>query len=261
METEQISVKEAIVLGIVEGLTEFLPVSSTGHLILTVHILGIPHTEFIKSFEISIQLGSIMAILFLYKERFVRDYELWKRIVFAFIPTGAVGFVLYKLIKEHLIGNDLIVTVNLFIGGIVLILADRHSNRFKGFEDVTQMPLWRVFIIGLFQSIAVVPGVSRSGATIIGGMFMGLSRKSAAEFSFILAVPTMFAATGYDLTKSGASFSAEQWKLLTLGFLTAFITAFFTVKTFISFLEKHGFTLFGIYRILISFIYGSIFLL
>ncbi|MDQ7038613.1 MAG: undecaprenyl-diphosphatase UppP [Aquificota bacterium] len=251
---------EALILGVVEGLTEFLPVSSTGHLILTAHILGIPHDEFTKSFEIAIQLGAILAVLSLFFDRFTKDCETWKRVILAFLPTGAVGFFLYRFIKEHLIGNDLIVVVNLFLGGIALILADRYCERFCHLKDIDELPLKRAVIIGLFQSLAVVPGVSRSGATIVGGMLMGLSRRSAAEFSFILAVPTMLSATAYDLVRTGPGFDQSQWSLLGIGFITAFITALFTVKLFLKFLNSHGFTIFGIYRMVVAFIYAVIFL-
>lgn len=254
------TVTEAIILGIVEGLTEFLPVSSTGHLILTAHILGIPHTEFTKSFEIAIQLGSILAVLFLYMERFIKDVETWKRVILAFIPTGIVGFLLYKVIKGVLLGNDLVVVVSLFLGGLVLIFADRYCERYIHLDDLDQLPLKRAFLIGIFQSMAAVPGVSRSGATIIGGMVMGLSRRGAAEFSFILAVPTMLAATSYDLFKSGFLFLTSQWGLLGIGFLTAFVTAMVTVRLFLRFLSSHGFAIFGIYRILLTLLYGVIFL-
>ncbi len=252
---------DAFLLGIVEGLTEFLPVSSTGHLILTAHILGVPQDEFTKSFEIAIQLGSILAVIFVFLERFIKDLETWKRIILAFLPTGAVGFLLYKLIKGYLIGNDLVVVINLFLGGIVLILADRYCERFCYLRDIDELPLGKAVIIGLFQSLAVVPGVSRSGATIIGGMLMGLSRKSSAEFSFILAVPTMLSATAYDLFKTGPSFDQSQWSLLGIGFATAFITAFLTVKLFLKFLNSHGFTIFGIYRMAVAVLYAAAFLL
>ena len=253
-------VRDALVLGVVEGLTEFLPVSSTGHLILTAHILGIPHNEFTKSFEIAIQLGSILAVLLLYLERFVKDFETWKRIALAFIPTGAVGFALYKVIKGHLIGNDIVVVVSLIVGGIALILADRYCEKFCHLRDINELPLRKAVLIGFFQALAVVPGVSRSGATIVGGMLMGLSRKSAAEFSFILAVPTMLAATLYDLIKTGGQFERAQWELLGIGFVTAFFTAMITVKLFLKFISSHGFTVFGVYRIAVALLYASAFL-
>lgn len=253
--------RDALILGVVEGLTEFLPVSSTGHLVLTAHILGIPHDEFTKSFEIAIQLGSILAIVFLYFERLTGDFETWKRIALAFIPTGFVGFALYSVIKGYLIGNDFVVITNLFLGGIILILVDRYCDRFSGTEDVNGLSLKRVFLIGVFQAIAVVPGVSRSGATIVGGMLVGLSRKAAAEFSFILAIPTMLAATGYDLLKTGGRIEGAQWELLGVGFITAFFTAMLTVKLFLRFITSHGFAVFGLYRIAVALLYAAAFLL
>ena len=254
-------IKDAFILGVVEGLTEFLPVSSTGHLILTAHVLGLPHDEFTKSFEIAIQLGSILAVIFIYFERFIKDYETWKRVILAFIPTGLIGFALYKLIKGYLIGNDLVVVINLFLGGIVLILADRYCERFCYLRDIDDLPIKKAPIIGLFQALAVIPGVSRSGATIIGGMLMGLSRRSAAEFSFILAVPTMLMATAYDLFKTGGQFDSSQWELLGVGFITAFFTAMVSVKLFLKFLNSHGFTIFGVYRMVVAILYAAAFLL
>ncbi len=253
-------IKDAFILGVVEGLTEFLPVSSTGHLILAAHVLGLPHDEFTKSFEIAIQLGSILAVVFIYFERFIKDYETWKRVILAFIPTGLIGFALYKLIKGYLIGNDLVVVINLFLGGIVLILADRYCERFCYLKDIDDLPVKKTPIIGLFQALAVVPGVSRSGATIIGGMLMGLSRRSAAEFSFILAVPTMLMATAYDLFNTGGQFESSQWELLGVGFITAFFTAMVSVKLFLKFLNSHGFTIFGVYRMVVAVAYALVFL-
>ena len=254
------TIKDTLILGIVEGLTEFLPVSSTGHLILTAHILGLEHNEFTKSFEIAIQLGSILAILFIYSERLMKDIQTWKRILSAFIPTAIIGFALYKFIKGYLIGNETVVVVNLFIGGLILLFIDRLTAGSKKFSDIDELPLQKSTFIGLFQALAVMPGVSRSGATIVGGMILGLDRKRSAEFSFLLAVPTMFSATAYDLYKTGGSFSSDQWELLIVGFMTAFITAGLTVKAFLRFLENHGFALFGIYRIIIAGVYGLLFL-
>ena len=202
-------IKHAFIMGAVEGITEFLPISSTGHLILTAHILGLPQDSFTKSFEISIQLGAIMAILFLYWQRFLKDLELWKRIITAFLPTGLLGFSLYKFIKGYLIGNDHVVVIALVLGGFFLLFADRLCERFCYMGDIRDLSYPRAFAIGIFQSLAIIPGVSRSGATIIGGMLMGLNRKTAAEFSFLLAVPTMLIATGYDLYKSHQSFNRQ----------------------------------------------------
>ncbi len=248
-------------MGMVEGLTEFLPVSSTGHLILTAHLLGIPHGSFTKSFEIAIQLGSILAVVFLYYERLLKDYETWKRIVIAFIPTGAVGFLLYRFIKGYLIGNDRVVVVSLVLGGVFLLFADRLCQRYCTLTDIRDLPLWRAFAIGLFQSLAVVPGVSRSASTIIGGMLMGLRREKSAEFSFLLAVPTMLVATSYDLVKSHQEFSLDQWHVLGIGFITAFFTALITVRIFLRFISRHSFVPFGIYRILVGLVYAYLMLL
>jgi len=254
------SPKDAIILGFVEGLTEFLPVSSTGHLILTAHILGLTHNEFTKSFEISIQLGAILAVFFLYLKRFLTDFETWKRIILAFLPTGILGFILYRFIKGYLIGNDLVVVVSLLLGGVFLIFADRWCERFCHIDQVQKLALSKAFVIGLFQSLAMVPGVSRSGATIIGGMLMGLNRKQAAEFSFLLAVPTMLSATGYDLYKSYSQFSFQEFHLLAIGFAVSFLTAILSVKLFLRFVSSYSFLPFGIYRMLVSLLYSYFFL-
>ncbi len=252
-------IKDALIMGAVEGLTEFLPVSSTGHLILTAHILGIPHDSFTKSFEISIQLGAILAIALLYWRRLMGDWELWKRIFVAFLPTGFLGFAFYKFIKGYLIGNDLVVVIALILGGIFLLFADRLCERFCYIGDVKDLSYPRAFAIGVFQSIAMIPGVSRSGATIIGGMFMGLSRKASAEFSFLLAFPTMLIATAYDLYKSHQSFQAQEWHILSVGFITSMLFALLSVKALLKFLQKHSFVPFGIYRILVGLLYAYFF--
>ncbi|HBT04005.1 MAG: Undecaprenyl-diphosphatase [Thermodesulfobacterium sp. 37_54] len=251
---------QAAILGIVEGLTEFLPVSSTGHLILTAHILNIPHTNFTKTFEISIQLGSILAVLSLYYEKLLKDQETWKRIILAFIPTGILGFLLYKIIKRFFIGNDLLVVINLIFGGVVLLFIDRFLQKDNGLSDVKELSLKKIPLIGVFQSLAMMPGVSRSAATIIGGMVVGLNRRAAAEFSFLLALPTMLMATSYDLIKSHSEMSFQDWQVLLVGFVFAFFTAFLAIKIFISFISKHSFFIFGIYRIFIGILYFLIFL-
>lgn len=255
------NLEHAFIMGAIEGLTEFLPVSSTGHLILTAHILGIPHNTFTKSFEIAIQLGSILAVALLYWRRFLTDFDLWKRIIVAFLPTGTIGFTLYKLIKGYLIGNDLVVVLALVLGGVFLLFADRVCERFCTIEDIRNLSYKKAVVIGIFQSLAMVPGVSRSASTIIGGMLMGLNRKASAEFSFLLAVPTMLIATSYDLFKSHTEFHSQDWQALSVGFLTAFIFALLSVKTLLTFLSKHSFVPFGIYRILVGLAYAYFFLL
>lgn len=253
-------IKHALIMGAIEGITEFLPISSTGHLILTAHILGIPHDDFTKSFEISIQFGAILAVVILYWHRLIKDLEVWKRIIIAFIPTGLMGFSLYKLIKGYLIGNDLVVVIALVLGGIFLLFADRLCEKYCYAWDVKDISYKRVLAIGLFQSLAMIPGVSRSGATIIGGMLMGLNRKAAAEFSFLLAVPTMLVAMSYDLYKSHKSFQAEEWYILFLGFITSFIFALLSVKLLLRLLQRYSFVPFGVYRILVGLIYAYLML-
>lgn len=253
-------IKHALIMGAIEGLTEFLPISSTGHLILTAHILGIPHDDFTKSFEISIQFGAIMAIVLLYWRRLIKDLEMWKRIALAFLPTGFLGFTFYKSIKDYLIGNDLVVVIALILGGIFLLFADRLCEKYCFLKDVKDLSYPRAFAIGFFQSLAMIPGVSRSGATIIGGMLMGLNRKTSAEFSFLLAVPTMFIATSYDLYKSHKSFQLQEWYILLLGFITSFFFALLSVKMLLRLLQRYSFLPFGIYRILIGLLYAFVML-
>lgn len=251
-----------IVLSIVQGITEFLPVSSTGHLILTSHLLGLSEGEFIKSFEIAIQLGSIFSIIFLYFRRLtVGDSThrggiiIWSKVLVAFIPTGILGFLFYKVIKHYLLGNPFVVVVSLAIGGIVLIVLELMHKEKSVVEEPEDISYIRAFLIGLFQSLSMVPGVSRAGATIIGGLLLGLKRKTAVEFSFFLAIPTMFMATGYDLIKTGGSFSISQWGTIGIGFVVSFIVAAIAVKAFIKFISKYNFIPFGIYRIVIGVLY------
>jgi len=246
------SIFHAIILGIVEGLTEFLPISSTGHLILVSDMLGITQTSFVKSFEIVIQLGAILAVVVLYFRRFLTDWETLKRVVIAFLPTAFVGLVLYRFIKL-LFESPMTIVSTLFLGGVVIILFERWLKTRKPVEETANgamMTYRQAFLIGVAQSVAVIPGVSRSGATIIGGLALGLSRTVITEFSFLLAVPTMVAASGYDLLKSTGSFSSGDLPVLGIGFLVSFIVAFVAIKSFLSFVKTHSFTGFGIYRII-----------
>ncbi len=253
---------EALVLGVLEGLTEFLPVSSTGHLTLAAHLMGldIENDPFIKSFVVVIQLGAILAVLALYFKRFLRDGKVWKRILVAFIPTGILGFLLADLIENVFLGNDLIVVVNLVGVGLLLLFVDRWLEGHKRYDDVNQVPLLQAVWIGFFQALAMVPGVSRSGATIVGGMALGMSRKAAAEFSFILAVPTMLSATSFSLLRNLEEFRADSWGLLGAGFLTAFVVALLTVRWLLGFVSRNSFVPFAIYRIFIGLVYAAFFL-
>ncbi|WP_025270678.1 undecaprenyl-diphosphate phosphatase [Hippea sp. KM1] len=248
------SIVDAIILGIVEGLTEFLPISSTGHLILASTLLGIKQTDFVKTFEIVIQLGAILSVVFLYFERLKKDFEMWKRVIFAFIPTGIVGFVLYKIIK-HYFFNPHLVIYSLFVGGVLIIALEVYFKRKKPSGRIDQMGYKGAIVVGLFQSLASIPGTSRSASSIIGGMFAGLSRKEAVEFSFLLAIPTMFAATGYDIYKSGLHITPSEWHLIAIGFVVSFFSALIAVKGFIGFVSRYTLISFGVYRMIIAVLF------
>ena len=236
---------QAILLSIVEGVTEFLPISSTGHMILTSTLLHIAEADFIKSFEIIIQLGAILAVLVLYWKKLLTNKETFIRVTVAFIPTAIVGLVFYRFIKDILLGNPWIVVWSLGIGGILLIVLEKFHT-----EKQKNMSLLDAFMIGCAQSLSIIPGVSRAAATIAGALMLGVKRETAVEFSFLLAIPTMAAATGLDVLKSGMNFTAGQYELLAIGFTGAFITALVTVKWFIGFVKTHTFIPFAVYRIL-----------
>lgn len=246
---------QAIILSIVEGVTEFLPVSSTGHMILASYLMNIHDDAFVKTFEIAIQIGAILAIVMLYYKRFIQGINIYIKLFIAFIPTAIIGFLAYKTIKTYLF-NPLGVSLALIIGGVILILIDKwvvtRESRYVDLEDISYK---NAFFIGLAQCVSMIPGVSRAAATIIGGVGNGLNKKQATEFSFLLAVPTMCAATGYDLLKTDATFSSHGLMLLTIGLVGAFISAWLAVKVFIRFVENHGFKAFGYYRIVIGVVF------
>ena len=245
---------QTAILSIVEGITEFLPISSTGHLILVSKLLNLPQTEFVKSFEIIIQLGAIMAVVVLYFKKLIDNKKLFPKVLTAFIPSAIIGFVLYKFIKQYLIGNPQIVLISLFIGGILLIILEKIlvKIKIKNYLEIEELGLKSCLLIGLSQTVSMIPGVSRAAATIIGGMSVGLSRQSAVEFSFLLAVPTMAAATGLDLLKSYQYFSSQDIKMLTLGFIISFISAKIAVEWLIKFMKNHSLAAFGVYRIALA---------
>ncbi len=248
---------QAIILGVVEGITEFLPISSTAHLLLTTSLLGIPQTNFVKSFVIAIQLGAILAVLALYAKRCLRDWHTNARVLMAFIPTALIGFTLYSLIKNVLFENELIILSSLFLGGIFIILFEySYSKKSNVGTELSQLSFTQAFLIGCAQSIAIIPGVSRAAATIIGGMALGLSRTAIVEFSFLLAIPTMAAATLYDLLKYGATFTSNELYILAIGFLISFISAIFAVKFLLNYVRNHSFVSFGVYRIILSLLFG-----
>lgn len=246
---------QTIILSIIEGITEFLPISSTGHMILASHIMNIQDVAFVKTFEISIQLGAILAIVMIYAKRFLQGISIYLKLGFAFFPTAVVGFFAYDFIKTYLF-NSTIVAISLVVGGIVLVFIDKkilgQNSRVVSLEDISYK---NALFIGLIQCFSMIPGVSRAAATIIGGVFNGLDKKQATEFSFLLAVPTMFAATGYDLLKTSVIFSKQEIILLIIGLFIAFFTAWLAVKIFIKIVENYGFRYFGYYRILIGVIF------
>lgn len=253
---------DVIILSIVEGITEFLPISSTGHLILTSRILNIPSTEFVKTFEIVIQLGAILAVFVLYWRRILNNFSLVGKVLTAFIPTVILGLIFYDIIKTILLESTLVVVIALFIGGIALIALELyfkdHKEKKKNLDSLTYK---NAFIIGLFQSISMIPGVSRAAATIFGGLFMNLNRTAAVEFSFLLAVPTMAAASGLDLVKSSGSFTNQEIMQLVIGTVLSFIVALIVIKWLLKFIQTHTFIPFGIYRIILAIIFAIFFLL
>jgi undecaprenyl-diphosphatase len=243
---------QSIILGIVEGITEFLPISSTGHLILASRLLGLPQTDFQKSFEIAIQLGAIASVIVLYWRQFLVPAVLG-RVIAAFIPTGLIGFALYHVVKTYLFGSDTVVLWALGLGGVALIVFELlHKESDDAVADVTAIPYSKAVLIGLFQSLSIVPGVSRAGATIVGGLILGLSRSTIVEFSFLLAVPTMLAATGYDLLKNASSFEPQQFGVLAAGFISSFFVALLSIKFLLAFVRTRTFIPFGIYRIAVA---------
>lgn len=261
-----------IILGIIEGITEFLPISSTAHIDIARELLGIVSTDFIKSFQITIQLGAILAVVFLYFKKLTTNINVIKNILIAFIPTGIIGFILYKIIKTFLLGNAVLAAVVLILGGIVIIYFEnkftkRKNNLYIKNElntperDIANLTTKELLILGTFQALAVVPGVSRSGAVIITGKVLGLSNILITEFSFLLAIPTMLSATAYDLLKSGFSFSKNEWGSILLGFIVSFIVALIVVKWLIGYVKTHSFKIFGWYRIIFGLVMLIIFLL
>jgi undecaprenyl-diphosphatase len=244
---------QAFILAVIEGLTEFLPVSSTGHMVIASSIMGIGHDDFVKLFEVAIQLGAILAVVVLYWKKFI-DFSKWQfymKLVIAVIPALFFGFLLNDFI-DNTLGDPIFIAVVLLLGGIVLLFIDKvfKNPTVHNEQEISNMT---AFKIGCFQVLAVaLPGLSRSAATIIGGMQQKLSRQAAAEFSFFLAVPTMCAATGYKLLKGYHLLNEENIKLLLFGNLVAFIVAIIAIKSFIGFLSKHGFRVFGWYRIIIG---------
>jgi undecaprenyl-diphosphatase len=265
------SIWQAIILAIVEGLTEFLPVSSTGHMVIASSLMGISSFEFTKMFTVSIQFGAILSVVVLYWKRFINSVDFYKKLMVAVIPALAIGFVLKDYVYAMLERVE-IVACSLLFGGILLIYIDRM---FKDRENPVTTPSYKnAFVIGLFQCIAMVPGISRSASSIIGGLTQHMTRKSAAEFSFFMAVPTMLAATVYSVIKDLLhleisdvltlnipkirtgfnSITPQEWEVLLIGNVVAFLVAMVAIRFFVEFLTKYGFKLFGYYRIVVGLV-------
>ncbi|MEX1132781.1 MAG: undecaprenyl-diphosphate phosphatase [Flavobacteriales bacterium] len=243
----------AIILAIIEGITEFLPISSTGHMIIGSTIMGIQEDDFVKLFTVAIQFGAILSVIVLYWKRFFQSFDFYFKLLAAFIPAVIAGLLLKDQI-DMLLENIVVVGIMLFVGGIVFLFIDKWT---PGGEVGGPKPMTykQAFTIGVWQCLAMVPGVSRSASTIIGGLTQGLTRKDAAEFSFFLAVPTMFGATVksiYDYVKDGGSFTSEHMQLFAIGNVVAFVVAIVAIRTFITFLSKNGFKAFGWYRIVVG---------
>jgi len=240
---------DSIILGIVQGFTEFLPISSTGHLIVASELLGINQTAVTKAYEVIIQFAAILAVIFNYKDKFTLEkIELWKKLSLAFIPIGTVGFLFAKQIKT--LFSVEIVSVMFIVGGIIFLIVERfYKEKEHSINDIEDVSYKQAFLIGLAQIAALIPGTSRAGSTIIGAMLVGLNRRASAEFSFLLALPVMCATTGYDLLKHYDDFTQTNLVVLGIGFVTSFIVAYLTIKLFLKFLENFTFVFFGFYRI------------
>lgn len=252
------TILDSIIMGIVEGLTEFLPVSSTAHLILTAKLLGLEETAALKAYETIIQLGAILAVVFIYKEKIffnIKDkteqkkgLTLWFKLCLAFIPTGLVGLFLYSSIKEFFTPSAT-VWFMIITGCLFILIEKLHNEKDHHTDNLEKVSVTKSLLIGVFQAISLLPGVSRSGATIIGGMLLGLKRKTAVEFSFLLALPTMFVATAYEIYKGYNDFVFDSLLVLGVGFVVSFISSYLAVKWFLKFVEKYDFIPFGIYLI------------
>lgn len=246
---------ESIIIAIVEGITEYIPISSTGHMIITEKLLGVEENDFVKVFTVAIQLGAILSVLVLYRKKFfdLKNISFYLKLAIGVIPAIVLGFLFSKKI-DALLDSSTTVALALLLGGILLLFIDNVFTQNK-IHNEKELSFPKAFIIGCWQCLAMVPGVSRSAASIIGGMQQQLTRHAAAEFSFFLAVPTMLAASGYKLFKyyrQNAGFSNHELQLLAIGNLVAFIVALLAIKFFIGFLQKHGFKVWGIYRIILG---------
>ncbi|MCW8838801.1 MAG: undecaprenyl-diphosphate phosphatase [Thiovulaceae bacterium] len=245
------TIVDSIILGIIEGFTEFLPISSTGHLIVASKFLGIDQTNVTKAYEVIIQFAAILAVFFNYRDKFtIKKIGLWTKVVIAFLPIGTVGFLFSHQIKE-LFSLEIVATM-FIVGGVIFLLVEKFfiPHETTMLDDIEKISMKQTLWIGFAQVFALIPGTSRAGSTIIGALLVGLSRRASAEFSFLLAFPVMCAVTGYDLLKHYNDFTNESLVALGVGFIVSFIVAFLTIKLFLVFLEKFTFVAFGVYRII-----------
>jgi len=253
---------KALIMGIVEGLTEFLPISSTGHMIIVGDFIDFKGGSFHTMFEIVIQLGAILAVVYYYRHKIIdslkhirpgdRGFELWFKILIAFLPAAVIGILINDIIGKYLF-SSFTVAIALIIGGFLMILAENYFGR-SGLDDMDKTDSKQAFTIGIGQCLALIPGMSRSASTIMGGMAAGLSVKAAAEFSFFLAIPTMIAASAYTLFKGYSGMNRVEWQALGIGFIVSFIVALLAVDRFLSFLKKHSLKSFAYYRIVFGVI-------
>jgi undecaprenyl-diphosphatase len=246
----------ALIFGLVEGLTEFLPVSSTAHLELTTTLLHTESTDAHKTFEVAIQLGAILSVVLLYWRALLVDWAVMKRVAVAFFPTGVLGLLLHNFVKSHLLGNTDVVLWALAVGGaIIIVFESLHREKPQDAEGLANISYVQAFVIGVCQAVAMIPGVSRSAATVLGGLALGVKRRTAVEFSFLLAVPTMFAATGlmlYKQYKEGGGLSLDEVQFLAIGFVASFVVALLAIQFLLRFVKSHTFLPFGVYRILVA---------
>jgi len=251
---------DSIILGIIEGFTEFLPISSTGHLIVASEFLGIDQTNVTTAYQVIIQFAAIIAVFFTYKDKFtIKKINLWTKVFLAFLPIGTVGFIFSSQIKE--LFSIKVVAIMFIVGGIIFLIVEKFFLHVedKTIDNVEDVTLKQSMIIGFAQIFALIPGTSRAGSTIIGALLVGLSRKASAEFSFLLAFPVMTAVTGYDLLKHYNDFTDANFLALGVGFVVSFLIAYLTIKLFLKFLDKFTFVGFGIYRIIFGIVLLTIF--
>ncbi|DAB41238.1 MAG TPA: undecaprenyl-diphosphatase [Sulfurovum sp. UBA12169] len=247
---------QAIIIGIIEGFTEFLPISSTGHMIVASHFLGISQNNLTKAYEVIIQFAAILAVMIIYREKFsFEKNELWQKLLLAFFPLAIVGFLFKDEVKA--LFTVQIVAWMFIVGGVVFLAVEYfYKNKQIHLADVEEVSYRQAFWIGIAQIFSLIPGTSRAGATIIGGLLVGLDRKTSSEFSFLLAIPVMMAVSGYDLLKHYHEFADAHWMAFIVGFVVAFIVAYATIKLFLTFLQHFTFVAFGVYRI----VFGAVLL-